>query len=133
MGEGERGRELDLLKREAAAHRERRREAGRNLRWPEGFKRRAAAVMGMGITACELSRALGINRRLLGGWRGQYRAGDGSLGAGFKELCIAAGAGGWHASGSSAGGGIVLTGARGAVVTGLEIHHIAAFLQAGLL
>lgn len=131
---GDADRELELLRRVAAAHRDRRREAGRNLRWPEGFKRRAVALLGQGLSACELSRALGISRQLMIGWR-RRQGGEIVEGVGFTELGVvpAASRSCPSPTAPSSGGDIVLRGPCGAIVTGLGFRHIASLLQAGFL
>lgn len=132
---GEAKHELELLRREAAAHRDRRRAAGRNLRWPEDFKRRVAALLGRGTTVSELSRELVINRRLMGEWRLRY-GGEAAEVAGFTELGVVPAATRPRplpAPSSSSESSIVLEGPRGATVAGLGFRHIAILLQAGLL
>lgn len=132
MGEARRG--LEQLQREAAAHRARRREAGRHLRWPEGFRRRAVTLLDQGLSVFEVSQALVINRRLISGWRRRYGS-KGEEASGFTELSIAPAADRslFSPAPLSPESGIVLTGSGGASVAGLGFHQIAYLLQAGLL
>jgi hypothetical protein len=82
----------------------------------------------------ELSRATGIPREALRNWREGLGSGQCDR-AGFSELRIVAASAGDVSAGSLSerDKAFTLVGFRGNRVTGLDFHHIAALLQAGLL
>jgi len=122
------------LNREAALHRVRRAEAGTQLHWPREVRRGAVALLAAGMSTGKLSRATGIPREALRNWR-ERSATEPRDRAGFSELRVVPVSTGRSPATSSSPSisALTLVGCRGNSVMGLDLHHIAALLQAGLL
>lgn len=122
------------LSLEVVLHRERRAAAGRQLHWPQEIRRSACALLARGMPIGELSRATGIPREALRNWH-ERPATEPRDRAGFSEVRIVPVSTPRPTATSSSPSisTLALVGFRGNSVTGLDLHHIAALLQAGLL